>query len=460
MDKEIKERVFAASYQKSEEGKEELYNYEKNKIHGVDDLANYNSLTKLPVLRLFNYKSSEIVKAYPELRYAVIVMDITQFKAVNEFLGRSEGDRLLLFIAGCLNDYVENRRFTVAGHMRADNFCLFTAYTNEEELSDICINIKRRIKTLSFAYRVIISFGICACPDERPAIPYLKDCATLALSEVKGKYYADYCFFRDEMRTNMLREKLIESDILVGLEQGEVVPYIQPKVDMITGRIIGGEALVRWKHHDDGLISPAEFIPVIEKTGIIINVDRFMWSRIFAYQKRVIDEGRTPVPLSLNVSRMHSVEDKLAHRILGMQERYEVPSEYLILELTESAFAMDEKNMNEQMKELRRSGFCVSMDDFGSGYSSLNMLKSRELDEVKIDKEFLSDMDNPKCRIVIRNLISMLKELDVKMIVEGIETEKQKEFFLENGCNRAQGFLFYKPMPLDEFDELMKKESR
>lgn len=459
MDKEQRDKVLAASYQNTEEGKEQLYNYEKNKVESVDDIANYNSLTKLPILRMFNFKSSEIVKANPDLKYAVIVMDITRFKAVNEFLGRSEGDRLLLFIADCLNKYVEERSFTVAGHMRADTFCLFTAYIDQSELSDICVNIKRRIKNMFNSFRVIISFGICASRDSSPAIPYLKDCATLALAEVKGKYYADYCFFREEMRTNMLKEKLIESDMMVGLEHGEVVPYIQPKVDMTTGNIIGGEALVRWNKPGEGIKSPAEFIPIIEKTGLIINVDRFMWARIFAYQKRVLDEGRTPVPISVNVSRMHSFEDKLAQRILGMHERYEVPTEYVVLEITESAFALDENNMDDQMKKLRQSGFTISMDDFGSGYSSLNMLRSRELDEVKIDKEFLSDIGNPKSRIVISNLINMLRELKIDMIVEGIETEAQKKFFVDNGCTRAQGFLFYKPMPLDEFDELLKKNS-
>ncbi len=454
-----RDEILYSSFQSTKEGKEELYHSEKNKIKDINHESNYNSLTGLPVLRLFYYRAGEIVKEHPEERYAVIVMDITQFKAVNEFLGRKEGDRLLKFIAECLNEYVKERPFTVAGHLRADNFCLFTAYRNKQELADIAVAIQRRIKTFPFAYRVIISFGICASEEVQPAIPYLKDCATLALSEVKGKYYADYNFFTEEMRTNMLREKLVESDMMEALEKGEIVPYVQPKVNMVTGRIVGGEALVRWLSAEKGMVSPGEFIPIIEKTGLVIKVDKRVWSQVFQYQKRVLDEGRSPVPISINVSRMHIYDASLSETFSEMCDRYGVPAGYVPLELTESAFT-GEKNINSDLVKLRNKGFVISMDDFGSGYSSLNMLKGQEFDEVKIDKEFLSDISGRRSKVVIRHLLAMLQELGVNIIVEGIETEEQRDFFVENGCRRAQGFWYYKPMPLEEFDELLRTQSK
>ena len=457
------DEILHSSYMTTPEGKKALHEYEHNKMTMIEagtDIINYNSLTRLPVLRLFNYTAGEIVKAHPDRKYAVMVMDITQFKAVNEFLGRDEGDRLLLFIGDCLKEYVKERPFTVAGHIRADNFCFFTAYDSKDELARIAIDIRRRLKNMPFAYRVILSFGICASEATQPAISYMKDCATIALSEVKGKYYADYKFFTEEMRTSMLTEKLIESDMMVALEKDGVVPYIQPKVDMVSGRIVGGEALARWIHPDKGMICPADFIPVIEKTGLVIKVDRRIWSQVFSYQQSVLKEGRHPVPISINVSRMHCYDKALAEVLKSLVDRYGVSPHLVPLELTENAFSDQEQRMNERIGDLRNRGFIVSMDDFGSGYSSLNMLKTQELDEVKIDKEFLSDMNNPRSRTVIRHLLEMLRELEINTIVEGVETKEQQEFFVENGCRRAQGFLFYRPMPVAEFDELLKNQNR
>ena len=254
----------------------------------------------------------------------------------------------------------------------------------------------------------------------------------------------------------MLQEKQIESDVVGALKNGDIVPYIQPKVYMDTGEIVGGEALARWKYQG-GLMRPDRFIPVIERNGMIIEVDRCIWEQVFRYQRKVMDEGRTPVPISINVSRMHIYDKNHMNDVLyGLRDKYRVPVEYIPLELTESAFAPGEDEIQGRMQKLREQGFIISMDDFGSGYSSLNMLKARELDEIKVDKEFMGDLDREKSRIVLKHLLAMLHELNVDIIVEGVETEAQRDFLLENNCRRAQGFLYYRPMPLDDFDALMK----
>lgn len=456
-DKKI-EKILYESPQSTEEGKQELYLYSKNKITDVNAAENYNSLTGLPTLRLFFYQTGEVVKDNPEDKFAVIVMDITQFKAVNEFCGRSEGDRLLKHIADCFREYTKIREKTYVTQVRADNFCMFTYFNTEQEVADIAVDIKKKILELPFAYKVLPSFGICASNEKQPAVNYLKDCATIAMNSIKGKFYADYKFFDSKMRTQLMREKQVESDIVAALEKGELVPYIQPKVNMMTGRIIGGEALVRWIHPERGVINPGEFIPVLEKNGFVINVDESVWEQVYQYLSGLLKAGREAVPISINVSRVHVYDKNLCDTLFNLKSKYAVPASYTPLELTESAFLTDEEGMYYRMKLLKAQGFTVSMDDFGTGYSTMNMLKTQPMDEVKIDRGFIIDIEDDKSKIILDYTIKMLQALDMKIIIEGVENEAQKDFLIECGCRNAQGYMFYRPMPIAEFDELLKKQ--
>lgn len=453
-----REQILYASHQTTEEGKKELYQYSQNKIKDVKAAENYNNLTGLPTLRLFFYQTGEIVKNNPNDKFAVIVMDIAQFKAVNEFCGRSEGDRLLKHIADCFREYGENRPKTYVTHVRADNFCLFTTYDIEQELADIAVDLKRKIEELPFAYKVLPSFGICASSETQPAVSYLKDCATIAMSSIKGKFYADYKFFDIRMRTQLLRDKQIESDIVEALKKGELEPYIQPKVNMMTGRIIGGEALLRWRHPERGIITPAEIIPVLENNGFIINVDRYVCEKVFEYIGGLLENGRDALPISVNISKMHVYDKNLCDTLFELKDKYGVPAGYVPLELTESAMLNNDEGMYHRMKLLKAQGFHISMDNFGTGFSTLNMIKNRSADEVKIDRDFIIDIHDDRSMTILEYTIKMLQALKVKIIAEGVETEEQKDFLIKCGCYNAQGFMFYKPMPIPEFDELLKKQ--
>lgn len=452
------EKIIYESPQSTEEGKQELYLYSKNKITDINAAENYNSLTGLPTLRLFFYQTGEAIKENPEDKFAMIVMDITQFKAVNEFCGRSEGDRLLKHIGQCFGEYTRTREKTYAAQVRADNFCLFTYWDTEQEIADIAVDLKKNILELPFAYKVLPSFGICVSTERQPAVNYLKDCATIAMNSIKGKFYADYRFFDSKMRTQLMREKQVESDIVGALEKAELIPYIQPKVNMMTGRIVGGEALVRWVHPERGVICPGEFIPVLEKNGFVINVDESVWEQVYQYLSKLLKAGRKAVPISINVSRVHVYDKNLCDTLFNLKNQYNVPASYTPLELTESAFLTDEGGMYYRMKLLKAQGFTVSMDDFGTGYSTMNMLKTQPVDEVKIDRGFIIDIEDEKSKIILDYTIRMLKALDMKIIVEGVETEEQRDFLIDCGCRNAQGYMFYKPMPISEFDALLKKQ--
>ena len=455
-----KEEIVEASPQTTDAGKEELYLYSLRKMAEDNVENNRTELTHLHNMKSFFYLCGEMIKAEPDQKYSVVIMDIVQFKAVNEFCGRAEGDRLLKFIAECFQWYEDHRKDTYACHVRADIFCLCTQYEDVRELENIVSEIKTKIDEFPFTYKVQPSFGIGISPEREPAVSYLKDCATMAMNSVKGKVYQTYAIFGEKMRRQLMRERQVENDIVGALENGELVLYIQPKVNMSTGRIIGGEALVRWLHPEKGLVPPGEFIPVLEKNGFIINVDEYIWEKVFAYLGKLKEEGRELVPISINVSRLHAYDTQLAENLIRLREKYDIPAEYVPLELTESAFLEDEKGMYQRMENLRSQGFLVSMDDFGTGYSTMNMLKNQTLDEIKIDREFIRDLEKDKSQIIIRNTIAMLQQLAVHIVIEGVETEEQKNFLLGCGCTDAQGFLFHRPMPVEEFDRLLLQQER
>lgn len=436
---------------------QELFEYSRRRFAEYDALKEQgcNSLTRLPGLRVFFYEAGEMIAANPDKFFAVIVMDIAEFKAVNEFCGRKGGDDLLFLISDLFKKYENERPNTIAGHARADNFLMCTAFEDDRELIDIALNMYDVITTYPFAYKVQPSFGICPDYEPLPSVSYLKDCATIAMKSIKGKFYAKYSLFDEQMRKDLLKEKQVENDIINALESEQLKLFIQPKVDMRTGEIIGGESLVRWQHDDMGMIPPIDFIPVLEKNGFIINVDYFMWEQVFKYLSKLKGEGRRLIPISINISRVHVHDLELSKRLVGLSEKYRIPPSYVTLELTESAFEHYETLMFEQLEMLRSYGFKISMDDFGTGYSSLQMLASTPLDEIKIDRGFIISIENPKSRVILESIINMLKGMEVNFIVEGVETELQKDILLSYGCYDAQGFMFYKPMPVDQFDKLI-----
>ncbi|MCM1326251.1 MAG: GGDEF domain-containing phosphodiesterase [Bacteroidales bacterium] len=453
-----REDIITASPMTTEEGKEELYQYSVRRMEESKGENNNNSLTGLPNLRYFFYLCGEMIKENPDKKFGVIVMDIAQFKAVNEFCGRKEGDRMLKFIGICFKEWENLRPLTYACHLRADNYALCTAYEQEEEFAEIVKDIKQKIDAFPFAYKVLPSFGIAASTESRPSVSYMKDCATVAMNSIKGKYFATYAYFDSTMRKQLMWEKQVENDIVAAMENREIVYYIQPKVDMATGRIVGGEALVRWISPEKGVISPGAFVPILEKNGFIINVDEYIWKQVFEYQGGLKKAGRTLVPISVNVSRVHAYDKNLCDTLCSLRQEYDVPADCTILELTESAFLADEEGMFRRMQVLREQGFKISMDDFGTGYSTMNMLKTQPMDEIKMDRAFILDLENDKSRIILEYTISMLLALNAKIVIEGVETEEQKEFLLNCGCRDAQGFLFYKPMPVKEFDELLRRQ--
>lgn len=439
--------------QYTEETKNELYLYSLRKMAEKNVESNRTFMTGLYNLRAFQYKAAEEMRANPDLRFAMIMMDLANFKSVNEFCGRSAGDELLKCIANAFREY--EGEHVVLSHFRADIFAMMTPFEKEEELIAITKQIGSRIENFKMNCKVLPAFGICIAAEPEMPVSLMRDYANMALQTIKGKFYAKYAFFNADMCRQMLMEKQVENEIVDALAEGQLKLYIQPKVNMATGEIIGGEALVRWLHPERGLIPPGDFIPIIEKNGFIINVDAYVWTEVFRFIGRRLQEGKKAVPISINISRLHAYDRDFKDRLVRLKEQYRVPPWYVPLELTESGFLETEEIMYENMKYLKQQGFQVSMDDFGTGYSTMTMLKNEPVDEIKIDKGFLDDMENGKSRVIVSHTIGMLKDLHMDIVAEGVEDADQQKFLLECGCEKAQGFLYYRPMPVEEFEELI-----
>ena len=281
----------------------ELYIYSLRKMAENNLESNRTFMTDLYNLRAFQYKAAEELLENPQLKFAMIVLDFANFKSINEFCGREVGDGLLKCTADALREQM--REHVVLSHFRADIFALVLPFEKEEELVDTVQRIDRRISEYKIPYKVLPAFGICVAESPTMSVSLMRDYATMALNTIKGKFYAKYAFFDEKMRSRMLLNKMIENDIVGALEDEQLQPYIQPKIDMETKEIIGGEALVRWHHPKRGVVPPGQFLPVLEKNGLIIDVDIYIWKRVFEFVGKRLSEGKKIVPISINISRCH-----------------------------------------------------------------------------------------------------------------------------------------------------------
>ena len=438
-------------YSVSQERKDELYMYSLRKMAEGNLDNNRGFMTGLYNLRAFHFKADDELRYNPDIDYAIIVLDLSNFKSINEFCGRDGGDALLRHIAKILRTYAKEH--VVLAHFRADTFGMLYPFKTKDELVAVVKSIANKIDDYDINFKVLPAFGICVCDDhEMPSSTY-RDYATMALNTIKGKFYAKYAFYDEELRKKMLVEKFVENEVVDALVNNQIRAYVQPKIDMVTKEIIGGEALMRWIHPEKGVIPPGEFIPIVEKNGLIIDIDQEIWKQIFEFQSKRQKEGKKVVPISINISRIHAYDNSFREFLVNLSEEFGVAPELVPLELTESSFIDTADEMYDSMQYLKSKGFMLSMDDFGTGYSTMTMLKDQPVDEIKIDKGFIDDLDNKNEQIIVNSMITMLKAMGKKVIVEGVEDEKQQDFLVANGCTAAQGYLYHKPMPMAEFEK-------
>ncbi len=399
-------------------------------------------------------------KSVPD-KWAVFLFDIDKFKYVNDSLGYQEGNRMLERLYKTIGDHLEDDE--IFARISDDNFaCTVHNATDNELITKIhrIFNEFERRNALFVKYPVLFSAGVCRleeCMDKNGGIDInaALDRCTIAKKTLKGLHESSIAFYDGKIRDRALREKDYESVMPAALKNHEFQCYLQPKYGTKSKHIEGAEALIRWNSSEFGFIYPDSFIPLSEKNGFVVELDFFILEEVCKAMKRWISQGRTPVVVSVNQSRLHINYDNYIWRLREIVDKYEIPYEYIELELTESVFSDNTELMLKIMNKLHEVGFKLSIDDFGSGYSSLNILKDIPADVVKIDREFFNGtVNSAKGRAVISTVVDLAKNLNMEVISEGVETGEQVEFLQQIDCAMVQGYYFAKPMPMSAFEEL------
>lgn len=427
----------------------------QGKLNGVvvDYLATYDELTGIYNKQAFYTKTKEMLLDNPDKNFDLLRINIERFKVLNDLFGEPTGDKLLRYIGKFLKEI--NLPLCVSGRLYADNFVV--CYEAGKGDSRRMINTLQMVAD-SFAInnRTILSFGLYRIDDKTLPVSVMCDRANMALWKAKGNFKNPYCEYDEKMRQQVLKEQKIINAMEMAIQNKEFTLYLQPKYDIEKGTIIGAEALVRWISQENGFISPGDFIPVFENNGFVYEVDKFIWEESCRYLRKWLDEGREVHPISVNVSRIDLYDPKLVKHLVDMREKYQLPSQYLELEITESAYTEDPEQIITITRQLREAGFVILMDDFGTGYSSLNMLKDIQIDVLKLDMGFLKSSDySAKGGNILTAILKMAESLKMQTIAEGVETKEQVEFLKSIGCKYVQGFYYSKPLPVEDFEKLI-----
>jgi len=403
----------------------------------------------------FAKKSIEYIKKNHDRSYAVVRADIDNFSFINDIFDWEVGDSILLGIARELEDVFGED--AVYGYLGNDIFVICTGYVFRDAVIQKIERACERIRKSAEKYMPINPhFGICENAEADMDISILCDYAGIALKTIKGNLLQTYAVYDEKFDENHKVQKFVESNKISALENNDFYILLQPKCDIFTGDVVGAEALVRWRDHTSGeIISPGKFIPIFEKNGFVITLDRFVWEETCKVVKKWRDAGHRDIPVSVNVSRMHIIHDSFVEDFAALVRKYDIPPELIEVEITESALLENSEDaLQEVMMGLKNKGFKLLMDDFASGYSSLIALQRLPFDVIKIDKGLIDKIGEGFNRDFVAGIIAFLMEIKKDIVIEGVEYDWQKEILKETGGRVIQGFCFSRPIPIEDFEKL------
>lgn len=438
-----------------------LASYMRNRKE-IYHAAYVDQLTGIPSKAKHKMDAQELIDKQ-ETRYAYMTFDVDNFKYINEIFGYEYGNRVLIHIAKVIQHFAEEGE--LYARISSDNFAMLLKDTGTE--NELTERIRRLFEQVMEYREPEEELNVCtlnfSCGvyriDGKMDINVVRANANLARSESKKSVLDEIVYYDESMKSRRVEEKELEYEAEEALENKEFLVYFQPKYDVDSEKIIGAEALVRWNHPVRGMLSPGLFVPVFEANGFITEVDLYVLDRVCELIEAWLEAGIPPVCISVNLSRIHLYERDLVSRLVKVVEKHNVPPEYIEFELTESAFYDETESLLRIMSEIKKAGFRLSMDDFGSGYSSLNLLRRLPVDVLKLDKVFLEDCDETRGKRIVMHVISMAKDLKMEVLAEGVETSDQKEFLQSAKCDMIQGYYYARPMPMKEFELLYKGEN-
>ena len=389
--------------------------------------------------------------------YVVVYANIDRFKLINETYGNVVGDQILRQIHKIIDD--ELRWDEVSGRIMADNFGVLMRYHSLPKLDQRLYRISKQLSELTDeqgnSYGIILYFGVYVVEEDETNISVMLEHANLARKKISPSHLVPMGIYDVKESQRLGRDKALEMKMHNALEQGYFVPYLQPKYELEGESIAGAEALVRWIDPEEGMIYPNEFIPLFESNGFIVELDLYMFEEACKLVERWNKEGHPIIPVSVNLSRSHFEIPNFFDYYEYVLKKYDVPPRSIEIELTESLFFNDMESLSVLVQQIHDAGLSCSIDDFGSGYSSLNMLKDVKVDALKLDRVFFESGDNDeRGKDIVQSVIQLAQALDLHTISEGVEEREQVEFLKEMHCDLIQGYVFAKPMPVPEFEKL------
>lgn len=424
-----------------------ILQFRSQQFHQLSE--NHNTLTNAWNLHKFQQVVSESLKQ--DGSKALITFDLKNFKFINSEYGYLYGNKILKAIAQLLKSFVSRKEYYA--HIDGDVFILLLNYTNLNEIKQRSEALIKKIERCTLDYeqeaQIICMMGIYLVEHYDRNLKEMIDCANIARKSLKETHTSCYAFFNWEIEQMNIREHSYTQMMKKALKDEAFILYYQPKIDIHTGYCTGLEALIRWQQKDGKIILPDDFIPLFERNHFILDLDLYILERVCQQIRAWLDHGKKPFPISVNISRIHMEQADVTQQILTICQKYQVPYSLIELEITESAFLSSELCVIDKALELKEAGFLLSMDDFGTGFSSLNLLKDLPVDILKLDRAFFQKHISEREKIILTNIVHMAQQLHVIVVSEGIETEDHVHLLKEIGCDIAQGYYYSRPYPMD-----------
>ena len=405
----------------------------------------------------FCQQAEKILRSNPNKTYDIICSDVENFKLINDAFGMQGGNKVLKTMGGICQKSTDTLG-GICSRFHADQFVSMIEHTEgySDELYEALTAETREKCGIS---NIVIKWGIYQTGDRKISVEQMYDWALQGARSIKGQYGRYYAFYDDKLRSEMLRDQAILDCMEEALEQGQFQVKLQPKYKAAGGLFTDAEALVRWCHPEWGMQSPAVFIPLFERNGFITKLDQCVWEKVCQLMQQWDKDGLEPVNISINVSRADVYNVNLVDTLLDLVKRYNIAPKRLHLEITESVYTESPEDIIQNVTRLREKGFVVEMDDFGSGYSSLNMLNRMPMDILKLDMQFIrTEMEMPESRRTLRYIIGLAHWLNLSVVAEGVETKEQLEHLRNLGCDYIQGYYLAKPMDPADFEELFRQQ--
>lgn len=418
--------------------------YKKRQQDHLRTIAFVDPVTGGDTYAKFADEAGQWLQRHPPGAYTIVKVDIDNFKYINKFFGFEAGNQVLRNIHACFSRQLGNGERVA--RITGDNFVMLLNQPTRERLDSIITPQVYKDMT------IYPSAGLYTVNDPGEDLNIMIDKAGVASRRIKGLVHELYAYYTQEMEVASFHNETLKHRIRLALERSEFIPFYQPKVDIQSNRVVGCEALARWRTEDGTFVSPADFIPISEQTGMVVDLDMMIYEKALKRLRSSLDAYELCVPISVNFSKMHLYDLGFADKLGEMAGKYAVSPNLIEIELTESAFFAGYSRMSELISRLRREGFRVAMDDFGTGYSSLNMLKNVPIDVLKIDRQFLEhSSDESRRDIIFSGVVGMAGKLGLTVVAEGVETPEDIELMRQCGCRIAQGYYYSRPLPEEAF---------